>query len=91
MLTPAEARRLLSKIMRDGGQIIITGHARHEMLADQIEEIRLFEVLRYGQIYEAAEYEREAWRYRVHRADLCVVVEFDEETAAVVITTWRKL
>jgi hypothetical protein len=47
-------------------------------------------VLKRGRIYEPGEPKKDAWRYRVHGADACVVIEFDSDALVIVVTAWRK-
>ncbi|MBI5542350.1 MAG: DUF4258 domain-containing protein [Deltaproteobacteria bacterium] len=90
-LTPSEARRTLSLLLANRvGVVVFTSHALEEMRFDGITNPEAFAVLRFGQIFEPAEYERGSWRYRVHRERVCVVCAFDTETKAVVVTAWRK-
>lgn len=87
-LKPAEARRLIAGIL-SGGRLIFSRHAREEMASDRMVEQDAINVLRAGSV-DPAEMERGSWRYRVHTLRFCVVVTFDEATAAVVVTAWRK-
>ncbi|HEY3448698.1 MAG TPA: DUF4258 domain-containing protein [Myxococcales bacterium] len=90
-LAPSEARRTLSLLLANPeGVVVFTSHALKGMKSDGITEPEAFAVLRFGQIFEPAEYERGSWRYRFHRERVCVVCAFDSETNAVVVTAWRK-
>jgi len=85
---PAKAKQLIRAIISDGN-VIITGHVKQEMQADNLTIVDCINVLR-GGIVEPAEWENGAWRYRVHTVKICVVVEFESETELVLITAWRK-
>jgi hypothetical protein len=63
--------------------------ARRELAKDQMIEQDAINVLRAGR-FDPAEWENGDWRYRVHTQRFCVVVAFDSETLAVVVTAWRK-
>ncbi|MGC4119905.1 MAG: DUF4258 domain-containing protein [Myxococcales bacterium] len=90
-LAPAEARKALSWLLASpASMVVFTSHALKEMEADGITQPEVLAILRFGQIFEPAEYERESWRYRCHRESTCVVFAFDSETEAVVVTAWRK-
>lgn len=88
-LTEVQARKLLSKILREG-EVVFAPHARKEMADDAMVEQDVFNVLRAGRIHEPAELENESWRYRVHTERFCVVVAFDSLTLTIVVTAWRK-
>lgn len=88
-LTPAQARKLLSRIVASG-DISFSKHAIQELSNDGMTTEDALKVLRWGHIHEPAEMPRDTWRYRVHTTDACVVIEFDSETLALVITAWRK-
>jgi len=85
---PAKAKQLIRAIISDG-IVIITGHAKQEMLADNLTIVDCNNVLR-GGIVEPAEWENGAWRYRVHTVKIYVVIEFESETELVLVTAWRK-
>lgn len=59
------------------------------MAKDKMVEQDAINVLRAGSL-DPAEMERGSWRYRVHTLRFCVVVTFDEATAAIIVTAWRK-
>ena len=89
-LPKGQARKLISKILKDGLVGFADPHLYNAMKDDVMSEVDVTNVLRGGQIVEEAEWENEAWRYRLHTPKFCVVVEFTSETSLVVITTWRK-
>lgn len=88
-LSQAEARKLLSNILRSG-LVRWSSHAIREMANDQISKALAVSILQFGRIWEPAEFENDSWRYRVHRESICIVVSFDSETQAVVVTTFRR-
>ena len=88
-LPTAQARKLLSHILRDGS-IAFTRHARRELAKDGLSEVDARNVLKGGQIYEPAEFEHDSWRYRVHTPRMTVVIAFDSVTLCVVVTAWKK-
>ena len=88
-MLPVTARKLLSFVLQYG-TVRFTRHAREELAADGRTERDAVNVLRGGQIHEAAEWVADSWRYRVHTARMCVAVAFDSATETVVITAWEK-
>jgi len=59
------------------------------MQSDDLTIVDCINVLR-GGFVDPAEWENGAWRYRVHTARICVVIEFESETELVLVTAWRK-
>ena len=91
VLSPTQARKLLSKILLDPhGEVVFTRHAREEMLADDLSVADVYAVLRTGRIFESGELLHGSFRYRVHSANCCAVVAFSGDRVTVVVTTWRK-
>ena len=87
-LRPADARKLIGRILVDG-KLFFSHHAQDEMAKDKMVEQDAINVLRAGSV-DPAEIERGTWRYSVHTPRFCVVVTFDSETFAIVVTAWRK-
>lgn len=87
-LTPQAARRLLQKIVSQGGQIRFSGHGLDEMKKDNLSIQDCVNVLR-GGVVELPELRDGTWRYRVRTAHIYVVVAFRSETACVVVSAWR--
>ena len=86
-MRPPDARRLIREILISG-EVVSSGHAADEMAKDDLTLVDCINVLR-GGIVEPAEFERGAWRYRVHTERIGVVVAFRSETRLVVVTAWR--
>lgn len=86
---PVYSKQLIRTIISDG-TFITTQHAKREMQADNLTSVDCINVLR-GGIVDPAEWENGAWRYRVHTANIYVVVELESEDKLVLITAWRKL
>jgi hypothetical protein len=91
-LGPVEARQLVRRILRsDEGQLVFSEHALAHRMADRaITEDEVFGCLARGFCGSNITYERGTWRYPIETPDLVVVVAFDTETMAIVITTWRR-
>ena len=87
-LRAAAARLLLSQILAAGG-VRFTGHALRELRKDGITLERAYMVLR-GGIVREAEWEQGEWRHQVHAGLDVLVLTFETETNAVVITGWRR-
>jgi hypothetical protein len=86
-LSPPDARTRLRLILAEG-ILTTTQHARDEMRKDELTIIDCANVLR-GGVVEPAEWESGGWRYRVHTARIWVVVEFEGDMEAVIVTAWR--
>jgi hypothetical protein len=87
-LRSSAARLLLSQILAAGG-VKFTGHALGEFQKDSITVARAYAVLR-GGIVREAEWEHGEWRHQVHGGVDVLVLAFETETNAVVITGWRR-
>jgi len=87
-LRSAAARLLLSQILATGS-IRFTGHTLREFRKDCITVERAYMVLRGGVVREA-EWEQGEWRHQVHAGMDVLVLTFETETNAVVITGWRR-
>lgn len=81
------ARKLLSDLLL-AGRAVFTRHALEEMNLDDITRADALAVLR-GGVVRSCDLIRGSWRYRVEARDLCVVVTFRVDPAAVVVTAWR--
>jgi hypothetical protein len=86
-LTPAAAKELVRGILRSG-RTIFSGHARQELLADDLTTLDVVNVLR-GGVVRPGEYEHGSWRYRVETSRIAVVVTFRSRNELVVVTAWR--
>jgi hypothetical protein len=86
-LEPAAARKLIREILRSG-RFTYSGHAKREMLADDLTTVDCENVLR-GGVVRPAERERGTWRYRVETHHMTVVAAFRSENELVVVTAWR--
>ena len=84
----SEARKRIRAILTDG-TLIVWGHAREEMAKDALSTPDIENVLWAGRVQEPAEFEREEWRYRFYTGKIAVIVGFDSETEAHVVTAWR--
>jgi hypothetical protein len=87
-LHPVAARSLLRQILA-GGSVRFTSHALAELRKDGITRERAFVVLGGGVVREA-ECEHGEWRHQVQAGMDVIVVTFETETNAVVITGWRR-
>jgi hypothetical protein len=87
-LRSAAARALLSQILATGG-VRFTNHALDEFRKDGITIARAHVVLR-GGIVREAEWEQGEWRHQVQAGMDVLVLTFETETNAVVITGWRR-
>lgn len=85
--TPSQAKKLAVAIL-GSGTVIFTGHARRELKKDGLSEADAINTIR-GGVYEPAEFENGSWRYRTRTHRMYAVIEFDTETALIVITGWR--
>ena len=88
-LQPAQARKLLSHVLR-AGEVIFTKHALDALADDGRSERDALNVMRGGRIHEPGEWKDDLWRYRVHTARMCVVVGFETTTMTIVVTAWEK-
>lgn len=87
---PAEARKLVSEILNNNGTVVPTGHAQNEMRKDGLTMIDVEATLKHGRIYEAAEFERESWRYRFHGRRAAVALSFEGQDVIVIVTVWKE-
>lgn len=87
-LSPDAATALIKAIIREG-QVAFSQHATDEMRADDLTTVDCVNVLRAGAVKQAADFEKESWRYRVETTKICVVVAFRSESELVIVTTWR--
>lgn len=91
-LSPASARQLIRKILRDPhGLIIFSEHATSVRMVERaITEAEVYACLERGVCGPNITHERGTWRYPIEIPTLTVVVAFDTETQAIVITAWRR-
>ena len=87
-LGPDAAKRLIRKILQTG-RFTYSGHAKEELVADDLTTVDCENVLR-GGVIRPGEYERGGWRYRVETNRISVVVAFRSERELVVVTAWRE-
>ena len=83
----AKARKLLRQILVSG-TLTFSGHAKKEMVKDNLTMQDVVNVLRAG-VVEPSEFEQGSWRHRVKTNAICVVVVLVSEREAVVVTIWR--
>lgn len=82
-----DARKLIRQIVQ-GGTVIFTVHAQTRMKERDIPESSVLHALKAGWV-DGCDFECGSWRYRVMTVQITVVVAFDDETKAIVITTWE--
>jgi len=70
------------------GTLTFSGHAKKEMVKDNLTTQDVVNVLRAG-VVEPSEFEQGSWRHRVKTNAICVVVVLVSEREAVVVTNWR--
>jgi hypothetical protein len=89
-LGEVEARQLIRKILEgENGQVLFSRHARLESMPDEnITEDEIIRCLATG-FCSGVTFERSSWRYTMEIPRLAVVVAFNTETNAIVVTTWR--
>ena len=87
-LGPDAAKRLIRKILQTG-RFTYSGHAKEELVADDLTTVDCENVLR-GGVIRPGEYERGGWRSRVETNRITVVVAFRSERELVVVTAWRE-
>lgn len=90
-LEKRQARKLLSLLLLSRPNFVsFTKHCRHEMKNDHLTSVDVLNVLKAGSIFFDAEFEHEAWRYRVETTNILVVIQFRSACEIVCITAWRK-
>ncbi len=91
-LGQVEARQLIRRILSSpDGQVVFTRHALDERMPERgITEDEVYHCLRRGHCGSDITFDHGTWRYPIETASLTVVVAFDTETMAIVITTWRR-
>lgn len=87
-LKGGEAKKLIREIITSGN-LVVWGHARKEMAKDALDIPDLENVLWAGLVEEPPEFENAEWRYRFYTQKIAVIVAFDSETEAHVVTAWR--
>jgi hypothetical protein len=70
--------------------VFFTRHADKALADDGLARPDAVAVLRAGVLDGAPDLVNLEWRYRLRRADIFVVVEFETEKLTVVVTAWRK-
>ena len=92
-LNKEQARKLLAKIMSDGGHISFTKHARDELKNDQLTTVDAVNVLAStdSRISDEPEFKNDIWRYRVKTNKICVVISFYEDHQGILIITVFKI
>lgn len=83
-----EAKKRIREILSDGA-LVVWGHARKEMAKDNLTMPDVENVLWAGLLQEPAEHEKGEWRYRFYTQKIAVIVGFDSESEAHVVTAWR--
>jgi len=91
-LGPVQARQLIRRILKSpDGRIVFSRHAKLERMVERgITEDQVFACLARGHCGPNITFERGTWRYPIETPALAVVIAFDTETMAIVITAWRK-
>jgi hypothetical protein len=86
------ARRMIRKILSsEEGQIVFSHHALKESMPDEgITEDEVVSCLYRGFCGPNITFERGTWRYPIETPGLAVVVAFDSEILAIVVTAWRR-
>lgn len=85
-LVASAARKLAREILVDG-TVSFTSHCRKELSKNGKTVIDATNVIR-GGAYSEAEWENGAWRHRVSTQRMAVVIEFEAETALMVVTAF---
>ena len=83
-----DAKKRIRNILADGN-LIVWAHAEKEMAEDDLDVQDIKNVLWAGRVQEPAEFEKGEWRYRFYTRTTAVILGFDSETAAHVVTAWR--
>jgi len=83
-----QAHKLLKRILRADGTSW-SQHARDKMGDDDLGETDIINTLRCG-VVEGGELINGSWRYRVETERVAVVIAFQTEDEAVVVTVWRR-
>jgi hypothetical protein len=86
-LKPPDARKLAREIF-ENGKVEISGHAREEMLKDNLATTDCLNLVRAGS-FEAPEHINGEWRYRITTKRICVVITFKSIDRLRVVTAWR--
>jgi hypothetical protein len=86
--TAPEVKKRIREILSNG-ILVVWGHARKEMVKDGLAMPDVENVLWAGRIQEPAEHEKGEWRYRFYTQKIAVIVGFDSENEAHVVTAWR--
>lgn len=87
-LSPSAAKKLAREILVTG-KVVILEHCKLRMAERSVTVSDLMNVIR-GGVYEPAEWENDAWRYRASTTNYVVVIEFDGDTIVILVSTWRK-
>lgn len=89
-MTPAEARRVINRVLGDEGYVGVGDHAVRELAADELDMGDVLNILRCGDV-RRAEWENGEWRYRVETQRMVVVIAFSEDgpPTIFVVTAWR--
>lgn len=83
-----QVRKLLSKILQSGGDILFTDYCERRMLERGITAVTIINTLDRGMVRDAEEYTHEGavqWRYRVETDRYRAVVTFEIETQVIVV------
>lgn len=84
-----QARKLLSEVVRHG-HVNIWRHCYQAARDDGLTSAHIEAVLTSGAIHDDAEFEKGAWRYRVHHRWLCVVIQFEDESTVSAVTVFDR-
>ncbi len=92
-VTPQQARKLVSEVMRLGGDIEVSKHAKQRMDSRNISITDIYNVLKStsSRIYEEGELEKGSYRYRMETNYFTAVVAFSKSGKNLyLITAWDK-
>lgn len=94
-LAKEEARKLISKVILDGGidYVVFTTHSLKQMPRRKLITLDVLNVLKSAdsKIFEEGELESGSYRYRLQTRTILVVVSFTPKgDKVIVVTAWRK-
>jgi len=84
---PDDAKQLIRRILSTG-RFTYSGHAKKEMLSDDLTTVDCENILR-GGVVRAPDFEKGTWRYRVGTNRMAVAITFRSSKELVVVTAWR--
>lgn len=87
-LAKEQVKKLLTGILRNGGDILFTAYAEKRMLERGITTPTVINVLERGKVFDGEEYFHEGfrqWRYRIETTRYRVVITFQIKNEVIVI------